>query len=123
MKKTWTHWTQRRLEDLFQKYNGQYFGGSLRKWGAAIGRLDDMGAVGFCESKKKQLIVDTDHITSDAEIRSTLLHEMAHAAAPGRETHGYKFWEQIERLLQKGAPITLGFPEAPDNLNYARILE
>ncbi len=37
-KKAWTRWTQRRLENLFQKYNQLYFGGSLDKWGASIGR-------------------------------------------------------------------------------------
>jgi hypothetical protein len=115
-------WTQRRLEELFQKYNRLYFSGSLGKWGAAIGRLDQIGAVGFCDPKHKQLVVDTDHITSDAEIRSTLLHEMAHAASPGRADHGYKFWEQIEQLLKKGAPITLGFPEAPQNKSFVDII-
>ncbi len=67
--------------------------------------------------------MDTDKITSDAEVRSTLLHEMAHAAA-GRERviHGYEFWDQVERLLQKSAPITLGFPEAPNNRTFADIV-
>jgi SprT-like family len=115
-------WTQRRLEELFQKYNRVYFGGSLGKWGAAIGRLDEIGAVGLCEPRHKQLVVDTDHITSDAEVRSTLLHEMAHAAAPRCADHGYKFWEQIEQLLTKGAPITLGFPEAPNNSSFSDII-
>lgn len=56
--------------------------------------------------------MDIEAHASDKEIRSTLLHEMAHAAAgSGSTSHGSHFWEQIEHLLQKGAPISVGSSE------------
>jgi len=113
------NWTQRRLENLFQKYNKLYFNNSLKHWGVAIGQPEPE-AVGLCDYEHKQLVVATDKQT-DAESRATLLHEMAHAAAK-TAGHGYKFWEQIEKLLKKSAPITLGFPEAPNNRTFVDIV-
>jgi SprT-like family len=129
MKNNWTRWTQRRLEILFQEYNAQYFNGRLKNWGVAIGSLDKHKAIGLCESAWKQLHIDTDRIqiaaessaSADDEVRSTLLHEMAHAAAR-RMGHGYEFWEQIEKLLRQGAPVTLDSPEAPSSINFTDII-
>src|SRR6267378_2497313 len=100
-----TRWTQRRLDNVFREYNERYFDGRLKEWGAAIASPNALW-VGFCEFKLKQLMVVTDTLPDDSEIQSTLLHEMAHAAAR-RAGHGYAFWEQIERLLQQDSPITL----------------
>lgn len=52
---------------------------------------------------------------SDREIRSTMLHEMGHLAAndAAGPDHGSKFLAQIESLLRQKAPLTIGFPEAP----------
>ena len=111
--KNWTNWTQRRLDNLFLRYNETYFNGALSAWSAAIVKLDARVG-GLCEKTHKQVIVDTDKYESDAQIRSTLLHEMAHAASPTNSGHGYEFWAQLEQLMRKRAPVTVGFPEAPD---------
>jgi hypothetical protein len=56
--------------------------------------------------------VDVKKHRSDRDIRSTVLHEMCHAAAAeGKRYHGYKFWAQIEHLLREKAPITVDSPE------------
>lgn len=123
-----TRWTQRRLDGLFQEYNRLYFAGRLKHWGVVIAKLE-RGAVGFCEPQWKQLHIDVCRIqlvtdssaSADREISSTLLHEMAHAAAR-RMGHGYEFWEQMENLLRQSAPVTVGFPEAPNSKNLADVI-
>jgi hypothetical protein len=113
-------WTQRRLENLFQKYRNLYFDGHLKDWGAAVGGLGTESLLGRCDFEHKQLIVDTDR-QPNAEVHATLLHEMAHAAS-GRPEHGYRFWEQVELLLKKKAPVTLGRPESPNNRTFQGII-
>ena len=46
-----------------------------------------------------------DH-ASDRELCATVLHEMAHVVA-GQSAHGVRFWEQVEYLLEQGAPLML----------------
>ncbi|MDX2013662.1 MAG: SprT-like domain-containing protein [Myxococcaceae bacterium] len=63
----------------------------------------------------KTLTVDVSEHRDDAEVRATLLHEMAHLAAHflsrAKPGHNSAFFEQVERLLRLEAPITVGFPE------------
>jgi hypothetical protein len=48
----------------------------------------------------------------DRDIRSTLLHEMAHASPrPEKLSHSYNFWRELEMLLEQDAPIKIDFPE------------
>lgn len=50
---------------------------------------------------------------SDRQIRSTLLHELCHAAAePCSRGHDIYFFLEVEKLLAAGAPIRMDF------LNY-----
>lgn len=63
---------------------------------------------------KRTIFVDVKEHPSDRKIRSTLLHEMCHAAAGERAkvlVHGYKFRAQIEKLRRQKAPITIDSPE------------
>jgi hypothetical protein len=63
---------------------------------------------------KRTIFVDVKEHPSDRKIRSTLLHEMCHAAAGERAkvlVHGYKFRAQIEKLRRQKVPITIDCPE------------
>ena len=68
----------------------------------------------FVKGRRRRIVVDCTRHESDKAIRSTLLHEMCHAAVPGRGiAHGSAFWRELEMLLRKKAPIEVGAPEAP----------
>lgn len=57
---------------------------------------------------------------SDCEIRSTVLHEMCHHASRdnrGLGGHGPRFFAELEGLLRRGAPVSIGFPET-GGLNF-----
>jgi len=110
-----TNWTQQRLQRLFQRYDRHYWRGKLSRYSVSIGDLKDKGAVGFCYRPLHKIVVDIAAHNSDAEIRATLLHEMAHAAdnSTSRYAHGDGFFRQIEHLLRERAPITLKMPEMP----------
>ncbi len=71
-------------------------------------------AMGLCESTRKVITIDVEQHKSDREVRSTLLHEMAHAAASIRGSRGHdpKFFAQVEKLLHLRAPIAIATPEA-----------
>jgi|ERR1700678_2560676 SprT-like family len=70
--------------------------------------------MGLCEWKRKVITIDVERHKSDREVRSTLLHEMAHAAASIRGSRGHdpKFFAQLEKLLRLRAPIAIDTPEA-----------
>ena len=71
-------------------------------------------ARGFCIPERKIIAVDPDQHRSDNEVRGTILHEMAHAAADirGSRGHDLTFFTELERLLQQGAPISVDTAEA-----------
>jgi len=105
-----TVWTQDRLERLFHRYDRLYFGGRLSNFSVLICDLREKNAVGRCERSKHKIYIDVDEHRKDREIRSTLLHEMCHAAST--HGHGHEFFAQIENLLSRKAPITISSPEA-----------
>lgn len=113
MKKT--NWSPARLIQLFQRYNSRYWKGKLSRYVVKIGDLSDRGAIGLCLFIEHEIVVDVAAHSNDAEIRSTLLHEMAHAAdkSTSRYAHGDGFFEQIEHLLRQKAPISLTMAEMP----------
>jgi len=98
-------WDQTRLRRLFDRYDQKYFFGKLSHYRIVIASLEDH-LIGRCEFAKRTIIIDVNKHHSDRELRGTVLHEMAHAAAliPG---HGIQFFAQVERLLRDGAPITV----------------
>jgi hypothetical protein len=115
-----THWTEERLQRLFLRYNRKYWDARLRIYRL---RLKDLAPrVGLCEPTRRTIFIDTEAHPNDREIRSTLLYEMAHAAAPNdNPAHGYGFWSQLEMLLRKKAPIFIGFPEAGPGVQVLRV--
>jgi hypothetical protein len=58
------------------------------------------------------ITVDISAHDSDSDVRATLLHEMAHAAAKRSTGHDVYFFAQLEHLLRQGAPIKVAAPEA-----------
>ena len=109
-----TAWTNERLRRLYRRYNRRFWGGKLPDFSIRLGTVGKL--FGQCDGKKKVITINVGLHPSDREIRSTILHEMCHAAADGGKRpqgHGYPFWAQIEHLLRQRAPITVGFPETP----------
>jgi predicted SprT family Zn-dependent metalloprotease len=70
--------------------------------------------MGRFDPRTHTIKIDVARHRSDRELRSTLLHEMCHVAAhrKGGRGHDVKFFEQLEQLLRKKAPITIEDPEA-----------
>jgi hypothetical protein len=75
--------------------------------------IDAIGVISFEHKVIKMNLVNQ---TSDASVRSTLLHEMAHLAA-GRAGHDSRFFAQLERLLKLKAPLRVSFPENENRVN------
>jgi hypothetical protein len=105
-------WTEERLWDIFTQYNQKYWRGRLPVYRLVIATMPD--AMGRCDWTRKVITIDVEQHKSDREMRSTLLHEMAHAAASirGSRGHDLKFFAQLEKLLQLNAPIAIDTPEA-----------
>jgi SprT-like family len=106
-----TLWSNERLRLLFERYNRIYWRGKLCGYRVVLADLSEKRAIGYCYRREKRIEIDPNQHTSDRELRATLLHEMAHAAArePG---HGVRFFAQMERLIRLGAPVTVRSPEA-----------
>lgn len=102
----------KRLNRLFNRYNQLYWHGKLAGYRVIPARLQN--CLGQCEWRKRSIKIDVLSHRTNRELRSTLLHEMCHAAAGphGSRGHDLKFFEQMEMLLKKGAPVTVHDPEA-----------
>jgi hypothetical protein len=107
------NWTDERLTGLFRYYNRKYWGDRLPKYSVSAADLSAKDCLGQCDWRLRTIEIDTAKHKNDRAIRATVLHEMAHAATTRQKAHGLKFWEELERLLRKGAPLKIGFPEAP----------
>jgi len=123
MKKT--QWTNRRLERLFLRYNKRYWEDRLPHYKVAIRKMRD--ALGLCKLSIRKIYIDTNHISSDRMIHSVLLHEMAHAAEgiAGKwygSHNNIQFLSELEKLLEKGAPIRIGSGELPDHNFLSRAI-
>lgn len=109
-----TRWNDQRLDRLFRRYNQLYWSGRLPLYSVRV-EEPNTDHVGLCECEKRTILIVVKG-RSDRAIRSTVLHEMCHVAAPTlkqQEYHGYSFWKQVEMLLRKHAPITIKNAEAP----------
>src|SRR5882672_5373980 len=105
-----THWSADRIKRLFLRYDDKYWKRKLRRYSISEKNLGRYW--GKCDPQSKSIWIDIEAHPSDVTIRSTLLHEMCHAAAGvGKVSHGYNFWAQVEKLLRLGAPIALHCPE------------
>src|ERR1035441_7340506 len=91
-----TAWTEQRLRDIFARYSGKYWRGRLPVYRLVIRAMPN--TMGMCDWKRKVITIDVEQHKSDREVRSTLLHEMAHAAAfiRGSREHDLKFFAQLE---------------------------
>jgi|HubBroStandDraft_6_1064221.scaffolds.fasta_scaffold204096_2 hypothetical protein len=101
-------WSDERLRKLFDHYNRLYWRGQLSGYRVVLADLSKERAWGHCEWKKKIIRIDQH----SPQLRGTLLHEMAHAAS--RSGHTVPFFAQLERLLKRGAPVTVEASEAGD---------
>jgi hypothetical protein len=100
-------WTDQRLRNLFDRYDRLYWRGKLSGYRVILTPLDS--TFGRCDWRKRVIGIDPDKHTSDRELRGTLLHEMVHAAV--RCGHTVPFFAQMERLITRGAPVTVGVAE------------
>jgi hypothetical protein len=102
----------KRLSQLFQRYNQLYWSGKLPEY--RIVDAPTLGCLGRCDPRRRTIEIDVQKHKSERELRSTLLHEMCHVAAHrnGSRGHDAKFFEQLEQLLRKKAPISIADPEA-----------
>jgi hypothetical protein len=107
-----TTWTEEQLRETFARCNQKYWQGRLPAYRLVIATMPN--AMGLCESRRKVISIDVEQHESDRAVRSTLLHEMAHAAADirGSRGHDLKFFAQIEKLLQLRAPVAIETAEA-----------
>ena len=105
-------WSETRLQDIFAHYNRKYWQGRLPAYRLVVATMPE--AMGLCESRSKLITLDVERHKSDREVRSTVLHEMAHAAAFARGSRGHdpKFFAQVEKSLRLRAPIAIDTPEA-----------
>ncbi len=105
--------SDKRLSHLFQRYNQLYWNGQLPEY--RIAPVSDLGSfLGRCDARTRTIQIDVAKHKSARELRSTLLHEMCHLSAHrnGSRGHDAKFFEQLEHLLRKKAPISIADPEA-----------
>jgi hypothetical protein len=105
-----TTWTDIRLQHLYAYYNRRFWNNQLPRYRVCQQTISD-DALAYVLRRRRQIIIDIDQHQSDRQIRSTLLHEMAHVAAGPGTGHDSAFFEQLERLLHMRAPIRPAFPE------------
>ena len=105
-----TGWTDTRLTRLFERYRSMYWPRSRRLRSFRIENSELERCLGYCYLSDRLIRVDVKQHGSDRGVRATVLHEMVHAVV-GRPGHGAPFWEQLEYLLSRRAPVTVGFPE------------
>jgi hypothetical protein len=94
-----------RLQLLFDRYNELYWGGRLPRYKVVVSTKHGTGC---CDKKHKEIYFN-ESATDETQLKNTLLHEMAHAAAKGN-FHGPIWRAQMKRLLTLGAPV------APEDL-------
>ncbi len=78
-------------------------------------------AFGRCDLEARVLYVHVSAHPNDREVRATLLHEMVHVIA-GPGGHNARFWTELEYLLSRGAPITVGFPELGERGTHLAVI-
>ena len=105
--------TADQLQRRFDEYRERYWPGRMRQYRVVAGPTRTIGALGECVYAEKLLIVDVSNHATLYDLRTTLLHEMAHAAAGScsRGRHDSLFFAQLEFLLERGARLKMGLPE------------
>lgn len=115
-----TSWTEKRLGEMFRRYNREYWDGRLPAYEVRVAKLEarkDRVELGNCDSRARRISIDVAAHRRRASVRQTLLHEMCHAGdtSTSRRTagHGFGFWRQIERLLRRGVRFKMTCGELP----------
>ena len=98
-----THLIEPELQRLFDGYNRHYWRGKL-PWYKVIASYRYHG--GYCDKRNRKIFLNLATLGQPAEMRATLLHEMAHAAAKG-DCHGRTWQAEMKRLYKLGAPIAM----------------
>jgi hypothetical protein len=111
-------WTAKRLERLYAHYNKFYWNGALPRC-IVVPLVLPRRIPGMCDPFRKRIVIDVQAHKTRAEIYSTLLHEMAHIAV-GRGGHGERFLCEVERLLERRAPVAGFGPRHPKRIPRCR---
>jgi hypothetical protein len=110
---------------LFEDFDRRFFDGRLRKSGWRLsldqdmsldgyeGAADGLEAAGFCDYSLKLILIHPDLLEGPegprvgedyiGRLEAVLIHEMAHAASGS--DHGWRFFKEIRRVRDLGAPI------------------
>lgn len=106
-------WSEKRLAALFDRYNRRFWNMRLPRWPVRDASLK--GAWGQIVVAERVIRIDVTANRTDVNVRSTLLHEMAHLAGydleGGKVGHNSAFFTHVERLLKLGAPIRVSSAE------------
>jgi SprT-like family len=87
------------VQRLFRRFNAKYFGGRLPNY--RVIQSDLYGGDGLCRMKQREIHLSP--ILQGSSLRTSLLHEMAHAATNGG--HGALWQKEMRRLIRLGAPL------------------
>jgi hypothetical protein len=99
-RRSWTKKLQQ-CQQLFQKFNSEYFDGRLPAYRIVF--IDDVATGWHGQSLKKEREIQLAASLCADELMKTLLHEMAHAAVR-RGGHGKTWLAEMRRLTNLGAP-------------------
>ena len=120
-----THWTNERLQRLYERYNLRFFDARVRGYTVRVCKLRT-ASLGECHRAKRTIRIDVWKHARDRDVRCTLLHELAHAAVRSWDLrnggHGYAFWKVLEQLLRQHAPISIGCPEANGHFIFSQAI-
>lgn len=100
MKKTPQFARVPQLQRLFHAYNRRYFWTKLPTYNIVVSTFS---VGGKCDARKRQILLHPSIAADKKLAKSTLLHEMAHAATNG--FHGTQWRREMFRLAKLGAPI------------------
>jgi len=106
-------WTNESLTALYTEYNKLYFDGHLPEFNVLMADLNPASFVGgICWGRadvvQGRILLTVQFHPNDFEVRTSLLHEMAHVARCAQAedgSHNAVWKAEIERLWQAGAPM------------------
>jgi hypothetical protein len=78
----------KRLQRLFDRYNRLYWQGKMPVYGVIPATLEE-NTCGRCDYVKRLIQIDPVKHKHAAQLRGTMLHEMAHASAAQRGSRGH----------------------------------
>jgi len=88
----------KQLRDWFYQYNGSYFRSELKRPAIVIEELGE-GNLGYCDTRKRRIVISPRTVNYPEMARRTLLHEMAHLVSRG---HNAKYIAVLEVFQENG---------------------